>query len=312
MERKESANGLQLIQFAAIKLRGHFSTLFMGTFAMCTPLILVLAIPMLLAMLLETFWIFTIGVLLFVLMAGPLQIGYIKFFNGTINGEQPRVRSIFSHFKFSVNTLKYIYFVGILFILYVLGFCIWIVPAGFAVAFFSMVLFFQEKFEYTRFSSAFKDCAMKMLGNRLAMFSYKLIFYFVYFLLFCMAGVSLCLIYTLSLESILVAYIVTICTMIVFIFLYTMITVYFHSANQIFFEDTLMFHERKAEERAKEKAAKLKKKEEAEKVNEESKPEEKVGVAKEKTVKKTTAKKSPETKKEPKKKTESAPTEEVK
>lgn len=274
MDRKESANGLQLIKFGAIKLRGHFSSLFMGTFAMCTPLILVLAIPMLLALLLENVWVFTIGVLLFILLAGPIQIGYIKFFNGTINGEQPRIRSIFSHFKFSVNTLKYIYFVGILFILYVLGFVLWIVPAGFAIAFFSMVLFFQEKFEYTRFSSAFKDCSRKMLGNRLAMFAYKLIFYFVYFLLLCMAGVSLCLIYTLSLESILVAYIVTVCLMIIFVFLFTMITLYYHSCNQIFFEDVLMFHERKEEEKRQEQEAKAKKK--AEKAAKEAEENEKI------------------------------------
>lgn len=274
MDRKESANGLQLIKFGAIKLRGHFSSLFMGTFAMCTPLILVLAVPMLLALLLENVWVFTIGVLLFVLLAGPIQIGYIKFFNGTINGEQPRIRSIFSHFKFSVNTLKYIYFVGVLFILYVLGFVLWIVPAGFAISFFSMVLFFQEKFEYTRFSSAFKDCSKKMLGNRLAMFSYKLIFYFVYFLLMCMAGVSLCLIYTLSLESVLVAYIVTVCLMIIFVFLFTMITVYYHSCNQIFFEDVLMFHARKEEEARLEKEARARKK--AEKAVKETEENEKI------------------------------------
>ena len=91
-------------------------------------------------------------------------------------------------------------------------------------------------------------------------FLYKLIFYFVYFLLVCMAGVSLCLIYTLSLESVLIAYIVTICVMIIFIFLYTMITVYYHSCNQIFFEDTLMFHERKAEEKRLEQEKKARKK----------------------------------------------------
>lgn len=259
MDRKESANGLQLIKFGSIRLRGHFSTLFMGTFAMCTPLILVLGVPMLLAMLLGNMWIFTGGVLAFVLLVGPLQIGYIKFFNATIAGEQPRIRMIYSQFKFNVNTLKYIYFVGILFILYVLGFCLWIVPAGFAISFYSMVLFFQEKFEYKRFSSAFKDCARKMLGNRLALFSYKLIFYFVYFLLFCIAGLGLCLIYKLSLESILIAYIVTLCIMIIFIFLYTMITLYFHSCNQIFFEDTLMYHERKATKLREEKEAKERK-----------------------------------------------------
>lgn len=261
MDRKESLNGLQLIKFGAVRLRGNFCTLFMGAFAMCMPLILVLGITAVLAMLLNEFWIFTIGIVLFVLTVGPLQVGYIKFYNATIEGKQPRISMIYSQFRFNVKTLKYIYFAGLLFIMYVVGGVLWLVPAGFAISFFSMVLFFEEKFEYARFSEAFNDCSRKMIGNRLAMFSYKLIFYFVYFLLFCIGGLGLCLIYTLSLDSMVIAYIATICIMILFIFLYTMITVYFHSCNQIFFEDTLMYHERKAEERRKEREEKKRKKE---------------------------------------------------
>lgn len=256
MDRKESANGLQLIKFGAIRLRGNFSTLFMGAFAMCTPLILALGLPAILAILLGKAWIFSIGIVLFVILAGPLQVGYIKFFNATLDGKQPKVSMVYSQFRFSVNTLKYIYFVGLLFIMYVFGFALWIIPAGFAISYYSMVLFFQEKFEYKRFSEAFNDCSRKMIRNRLAMFSYKLIFYFVYLMLFCVAGLGLGLIYVLSLESLIFTYICTICLMIIFIFMYTMVTVYFHSCNQIFFEDTLMYHERKAEE----KRAKAKKK----------------------------------------------------
>lgn len=43
--------------------------------------------------------------------------------------------------------------------------------------------------------------------------------------------------------------------------MYTMLTVYFHSCNQIFFEDTLMYHERKSEEARRERAEKQRKKE---------------------------------------------------
>lgn len=261
MDRKESLNGLQLIKFGAVRLRGNFCTLFMGAFAMCMPLILVLGITAVLAMLLNNFWIFTIGIMLFILAVGPLQVGYIKFYNATMEGKQPKISMVYSQFRFNVKTLKYIYFVGLLFIMYIVGGVLWLVPAGFAISFYSMVLFFEEKFEYTRFSEAFNDCSRKMIGNRLAMFSYKLIFYFVYFLLFCIGGLGLCLIYTLSIDSMIMAYITTICIMILFIFLYTMVTVYFHSCNQVFFEDTLMYHERKNEERKREREEKKRKKE---------------------------------------------------
>lgn len=261
MERKESLNGLQLIKFGAIRLRGNFYSLFMGAFAMCMPLILVVGISAVLAMFLNVGWIFTIGLLLFVVCVGPLQVGYIKFFNATIEGKQPKISMVYSQFRFNVKTLKYIYFAGLLFVMYIAGGVLWLVPAGFAISFYSMVLFFEEKFEYARFSEAFNDCSRKMLGNRLAMFSYKLIFYFVYFLLFCVGGLGLALVYTLSIDSMLIAYIATICMMIIFIFMYTMLTVYFHSCNQIFFEDTLMYHERKSEEARRERAEKQRKKE---------------------------------------------------
>lgn len=267
MDRKESANGLQLIKFGAIRFRGNFSVLFMGALAMCMPLILALGVPAVLAILLGKGWVFSIGIVLFIILAGPLQVGYIKFFNATLDGKQPKISMVYSQFRFSVNTLKYIYFVGLLFIMYVFGFALWIIPAGFAISYYSMVLFFQEKFEYKRFSEAFNDCSRKMIRNRLAMFSYKLVFYFVYLMLFCVAGLSLGLIYVLSLESLLLTYICTICLMIIFIFLYTMVTVYFHSCNQIFFEDTLMYHERKTMER-KAKAEKKKTQEMQEKMTE--------------------------------------------
>lgn len=261
MDRKESSNVMQLIKFGAIRLRGNFCALFMGAFAMCMPLILAVGVPAILAMLFNELWIFTIGLLLFIIGVGPLQVGYIKFFNATIEGKQPKISMVYSQFKFNVKTLKYIYYAGLLFIMYVVGGVLWLVPAGFAISFYSMVLFFEERFEYARFSDAFRDCSRKMLGNRLAMFSYKLTFYFVYFLLFCVAGLGLGLIYTLSLESLAVAYISAICIMIIFIFLYTLITVYFHSCNQIFFEDTLMYNERKTEQRRKELEEKKRKKE---------------------------------------------------
>lgn len=261
MERKESAHGLQLIHFGSLRLKGHFSTLFMGAFAMVTPLILVLLVPLMMSMFVEEFWIFTIGVVIFTIILGPLQMGYIRYFNETLDGNQPKLSLIYSQLKPSVFTLKTIYATGLLIFMYVLGGVLWLVPAGFAVSFYSMVLFFMDKYKYNRFSEAFNDCSRKMLGNRLAMFSYKLIFYFVYILLFAVGGLLMGLIYTLSMESLLISWIVAVCSMIIFIFLYTMVTVYYHSCNQVFFEDCLMYHERKQEEKRIESLKRQQKKE---------------------------------------------------
>lgn len=245
MERKETRNGLELIKFGAIRLKGNFGALFLGSLAMVTPLALVFLVPYLISRFTEIYWIMSIGVALFAILVGPLQMGYIKYFNDTIDGKQPKVSQVYAEFKFSVFTLRTIYIALILMVLYIIGGILWIVPAGFAISFFSMTLFFLEKYKYNKLSDAMTDCARQMVGNRLAMFSYKLIFYFVYALLFGIGALCLGLIFILASDSMLVSYIVTLCSTIVFIFMYAMVTVYYHSCNQIFFEDTLMHNERK-------------------------------------------------------------------
>ncbi len=245
MERKECANGIQLIKVACIKIKGHFSSLFIGALAMTTPLILDMFLGILCSVFLGNWWCFTIALMLFVVFVAPLQMGYIKYFNNVLAGTQPKISEVFSYVRFSFMTLRAIYISGILMIAYILGGVLWLVPAGFAVSAFSMVLFFLQKYEYPKLRTAMWECATKMMGNRLAMFAYKLIFYIVYFMLFAIAGLCLALIYNLFIESIVVSWIVSMCSVIVFVFMYTFVTVYFHSSNQIFFEDVLSRDEKK-------------------------------------------------------------------
>lgn len=245
MDRKECANGLQLIKVAAIKLKGNFSALFMGALAMTTPLILVIFLGILMSILFATSWVLTLAVVLFVIFVAPLQLGYIKYFNNVLDGKQPRLSEVYSYIKFSPLTLRAIYIAGLLMIMYIIGGILWMVSAGFAISAFSMVMFFIQKFEYPRLRTSLMECAKKMMGNRLAMFSYKLIFYLIYMMLFVLAGLCLALIYKLLAENIIISWVVAVCSVIVFVFLYTMLTVYFHSSNQIFFEDVLSRDEKK-------------------------------------------------------------------
>ena len=145
MERKECANGLQLIKVAAIKLKGNFSALFMGAFAMTTPLILVLFVASLMTMLFGNAWILAVGVILFAIFVAPLQMGYIKYFNNVLDGNQPRIREVYSYISVSPLTLRSIYISGLLMIMYIIGGIFWLVPAGFAISAFSMTLFFLQK-----------------------------------------------------------------------------------------------------------------------------------------------------------------------
>lgn len=244
MERKESRNALELIKYGAIRLRGHFSVLFMGALAMVTPLVLVLLVPYLIAKFSDVSWIMSIGIVLFAIMIGPMQMGYIKYFNEVIDGKQPKLTRVYAEFKPSIFTLRTMYIASLLLVLYIIGGALWIIPACIFVAFYSMTLFFLEKYNYPRLSGAMNDCAKQMIGNRLAMFSYKLIFYFIYLMILLIGVLCLALIFLLAEDSMLVSYLVALCSTIIFIFMYSMVTVYYHSCNQIFFEDTLMHNER--------------------------------------------------------------------
>lgn len=315
MSRQESSNGLHLIKYANILLKGRYSELFMGTFAMVTPLALVLIIPMIFAMLFEVAWILSIGIALFVILVGPMQLGYIKYFNETVDGKQPKLSVVYSELRFTGYSLRGVYIAAILLGLYLVGGLLWLVTAGFMISFFSMSLFFLERFKYPRLTVAMKECAKHMMGNRLAMFAYKLIFYFVYFLLFIVGGLSIALVYTVSLDSLLVAWFTCICCVIIFIFLYSMITLHFHASNQIFFEDLLMYRARmKAKEKREEKKLQEQKEEVAseekkEPIVEEKKEESKQEEKKEKVEEK---KKSPVTKKPATKKVEKTKADKVK
>ena len=88
MERKECANGLQLIKIACIKLRGHFSAVFMGALTMTTPLILDMFLGVLCSIFTGSIWPFTMALMLFVVFVAPLQMGYIKYFNNVLAGNQ--------------------------------------------------------------------------------------------------------------------------------------------------------------------------------------------------------------------------------
>ena len=307
MDRKECANGLELIRVAAIKLKGNFSTAFMGAFAMTAPLILEVFLGILFAILFNNLAFVTAGILLFVVSVAPLQMGYMKFFNDMLDGKQPRLSVVYSYIRLSAITLRAIYISGLLIIMYLVGGILWLIPAGFAISAFSMTLFFLQKFEHERLSVVMKECCKKMIGNRLAMFSYKLIFYFVYFMLFVVAALFLLLVYNLLPDSLFVSWIVAVCGAIVFIFLYTMVTVYFHSSNQIFFEDVLSRDEKKQQRKAhiaKTTAEQhhVEEKKEEVKTEPETKQEEKISDTEKKkstSAKKTTSKKTT-TKKETK------------
>jgi len=244
MSRQESSNGLHLIKYASILLKGRFSSLFMGTFAMVTPLALMVIIPLIFALLFESLWILTIGIILFAIFVGPMQLGYIKYFNEVISGNQPKLYVVYSEIKFTGHAFRGMFIAILLLVMYLIGGLLWLITAGFIISFFSMTLFFLQKFKYPRITVALRECARHMIGNRLAMFSYKLIFYLMYFMLFIVGALCMALVYVISVDSLLIAWIVCVCSVIIFIFLYTMITLYFHSSNEIFFEDLLMYREK--------------------------------------------------------------------
>lgn len=299
MSRKESNNGLQLIKYASISLKGKFSVLFMGTFAMVTPLALCIIIPIIFALLFQQMWILSIGIVLFAIFVGPMQIGYMRFFSETINGEQPKLFRVYSGLKISTHTLRSMYIAVLLLAMYIIGGLLWIVTAGFVVAFLSMSLFFLEKMKLSRMTVAMKTCVRYMIGNRLAMLSYKLVFYFMYFLIFCVGGLCLALVSVVAVDSLIISWIVCVCSVIIFIFMYSFVTLYFHASNEIFYDDLIMYREKVVEKQNNAKLKTAEVKEEKVEIIEEKKetPTKQVSKTKNETTKKVTKKEKVEKKK---------------
>lgn len=232
-----SKNGMDLIKISAGKLKGKFGKAFVGTLIAFAPLlVLALAVP------------YYIGFALAVLMFGVVQTGYIRFMRALMNGENPSLKVIYSEIK--TGWLET--FLGtIMIVMFLLGGVLFIVPGVVLYGFFGMALFVAEKEKSATFTLALKSTKDKMSKNIVSMFSYKLFFWIFYIILF--AGVLLGYFGVLALSetNLILAILVAVVGVLVLIVLYSILNVYYHAANETFFQEVLYYEEKTKQARKK-------------------------------------------------------------
>ena len=121
--------------------------------------------------------------------------------------------------------------------MFILGSVLLIVPGLILVAHYSMALFVAEHEHSQTIGAALNETSKKMVRNRTSMFSYKTlfwIFYLVVIVLGILAGVGIGNIWD---ERTLLAVCLAFLCVVAIIVLWTLITVYYHACNEVFFQE---------------------------------------------------------------------------
>ncbi len=230
-----SKNGLDLIKSACSQVKGKFVKAFLGTLVAYAPLIAFCFIPY-------------AGWALSVFLFGVINTGYIRFMRGVLKGENPSLLVIFSEVK--TGWLET--FLGtVLALMFILGTVLLIVPGVMLICFYSMSLFMAEKYQAKTIGEAMYLSQTKMEGNITSLLSYKSIFWFGYILLLLVAAFGGWGIVALYASSPVLAVLLGIIATLVFMILFSVVTVYYHSCNEFFFQEILVLDEQKQVKRAK-------------------------------------------------------------
>lgn len=269
-----SKNSMDFIKVAGEKVKGKFGKAFLGTLMMVAPLMLC---------------VFTVYALpLAILFFGVFETGYIRFMRALINGENPSYKLIFSEFKAPWLEI----FLGTIMIcMFALGTVLAIIPGAILIAYYSMSLFVAEKEGIKDAGVALKETSKKMNGNIAGMFAYKTLFWVFYIITFFLGLIVALFATKLWADHLVIALLVLLADYLVIAVLWSIITVFYHTANELFFAEVLTYEEIKKARKASKKVEIISETKEAEK--EEVKPMEIETVEEEKA----------EPKKEPAKKT---------
>ncbi len=269
-----SKNSMDFIKVAGEKVKGKFGKAFLGTLMMVAPLMLC---------------VFTVYALpLAILFFGVFETGYIRFMRALINGENPSYKLIFSEFKAPWLEI----FLGTIMIcMFALGTVLAIIPGAILIAYYSMSLFVAEKEGIKDAGVALKETSKKMNGNIAGMFAYKTLFWVFYIITFFLGLIVALFATKLWADHLVIALLVLLADYLIIAVLWSIITVFYHTANELFFAEVLTYEEIKKARKASKKVEIISETKEAEK--EEVKPVEVEAVEEEKA----------EPKKEPAKKT---------
>ena len=231
-----SKNSMDFIKASGEKVKGKFGKAFLGTLIMVAPLMLcvfsVYALP------------------LAILFFGVFDTGYIRFMKALINGENPSYKLIFSEFK---TPWVEIFLGAIMLCMFVVGTVLAIIPGVILIAYYSMSLFVAEHDKINDVGLALKESSKKMNGNISSMFAYKTFFWLFYIILLFISVILGVLGLKLWADHAVLTIIIIALDYLFTTVVWSVITVFYHTANQVFFAETLTYQEIKKSRKASQK-----------------------------------------------------------
>lgn len=218
-----SKNGFDMIKTASKKVNGKFMKAFVGTLIMFVPLIALCFIPY-------------AGWALSVFLFGVFETGYIRYFRRLINEENPSLKVLFSEFK--TGWLET--FLGAcLIVMYIFGGVLFIIPGIVIIGLYSMGLFVAEQYKTEGIIETLKLTRNKTKGHTTSMLAYKSIFALIYLVLAAVTFFGFWGIYILYATSPVVSILVGVVAGLLIILAFCIITTYYHSCNELLFQEMI-------------------------------------------------------------------------
>lgn len=214
---------LSLIKLSASSLKGKWVKGLIGTIAYLAPMLALCLIPY-------------IGWAAAVLVFGFLTVNYIKFFNELLAGGNVKLYTIYAPNK-NIATIS---FLGVIVaMLIITGFILFIIPGLIFIAYYSMSLFVIEEENSTSVLETMRSCAKKMDGNKVALLSYKVIYYIAYALTSLIFSILYMLLSTIATTYPFLFAMLLIILGIMLLFVFAVITMYLHASNMLFYKEML-------------------------------------------------------------------------
>lgn len=216
----KSKNGLDLIRISASKVKGVWGKVFLATIIYLAPLILLCAIP-------YAGWAISFA------MFGYLTLGYLNYMQQIMGGQNPSLKVLFVQKEFmQAIILGIILAVGV-----AVGLVLFIIPGILMIGYYSLALFVLNEEKIASVTDTLNVCARKMIGNKTAMFAYKVIFYLGYALVGTATIIAMMFIAELYATLLALGIVLTVVLAAVSISLLALITMYMYAANVVFYDE---------------------------------------------------------------------------
>lgn len=226
-----SKNNMDLVKNTGASLKGKFGQAFVGTLVAFGPLVLI-------SLLVPYFIGFAISILLF----GVVETGYIRFMREVMAGNRPKLSLLYSEVKTGWAET----FIGTCTLLmFIVGGVLFIIPGIVLYGYYGMSLFVAEKEKINDLKGSLIATRKKMKNNIMTMYSYKLFYWLFYIILFALTILGYIGVYALADSNIVLAILIGIVGILAFVVIYSIITMYYHASNELFFNEMLYYEEKR-------------------------------------------------------------------